>query len=161
MVDASESGVALDHEQRLPAVLLRVPYGVANFFVSGRSERCVLEADMIELLESGCGLIVGMVTSQGAPLAARGWGLSVLEGGRAARILLASAQPAVLGYPSGGEAGTVIAATGANVLTLRSIQLKGPITTVEAADGHDLARMQRIATPSSTMSPWSIRFPAD
>ena len=39
-------------------------------------------------LESGCGLLVATVSADGAPHAARGWGLDVLDVGPPARLRL-------------------------------------------------------------------------
>ena len=103
----------------------------------------MLEPDVVDLLESGCGLVIGLVTADGKPLATRGWGLDVLDGGERARVLLGTEELARLGYPPGGEISTTIATTGCSVLTLRSIQLKGPITSLEPADDDDLERLER------------------
>jgi hypothetical protein len=103
----------------------------------------MLEADVVELLESGCALVVGFVTLDGAPYATRGWGLTLLEEARTARLLVGTADLAALGHRQGGLLGTMIATTGANVLTLRSAQLKGPIIAVESAGHDDHRRMSR------------------
>jgi hypothetical protein len=103
----------------------------------------MLEADVIDLLESGCALLAGFITHAGKPFAARGWGLNVLDGGTTARMLVGTEDLAHLGYPPGGEIATMIAATGCSVLTLRSTQLKGPIVSVEAANDGDIERMRR------------------
>ena len=102
----------------------------------------MLEADVVELLESGCGLLIGLVTAAGKPLAARGWGLTVLSDGTRARILLGGEELGRLGYPPGGEISTMVAVTGSSVLTLRSIQLKGPITATRLMDDDDADRLR-------------------
>jgi hypothetical protein len=102
----------------------------------------VLEPDVIDLIESGCGMLAGFVTASGKPFASRGWGLTVLEGGKKARVLVSADELRRLGYPPGGEISSIVAVTGASILTLRSIQLKGPITAVEPMnDDADPARL--------------------
>jgi hypothetical protein len=100
----------------------------------------MLEPDAVDLLESGCAMLVGFITASGTPFASRGWGLQVLDGGTRARVLVGSDEVARLGYPPGVEISTVVAVTGCNVLTLRSMQLKGPIVTIEPANDDDLER---------------------
>lgn len=100
----------------------------------------MLQADVVELLESGCALIVGLVTARGLPCASRGWGLTFGKGGERARLLLPTSDIQSLGHPDGGLAGTMIAATGCHILTLRSMQLKGMVVSVEEATAADDAR---------------------
>src|SRR5688500_10059786 len=97
----------------------------------------MLEERVVELLESGCALVVGLVTAGGLPLAGRGWGLTLAEGGVRGRILVDPADLAALGHGWPDVVGTWIAVTGANVLTLSSAQLKGPVTAVEPATPAD------------------------
>jgi hypothetical protein len=96
----------------------------------------LLESGVIELLESKCALIVGLVTADGRPLAGRGWGLTLRDDGARGRILVNPLDVARLGHPS-EAVGSWIAVTGANVLTLRSAQVKGPIAALEPADDGD------------------------
>jgi hypothetical protein len=103
----------------------------------------MLEERVIELLESGCGLIVGLVTADGRPLAARGWGLALAEGSQRGRVLVGARDLETLGHGWEATIGTWTAVTGANVLTLHSVQLKGPITGIEPADEADLERSTR------------------
>jgi hypothetical protein len=105
----------------------------------------VLGSDVIELLESGCSIVVGLVTASGRPHAGRGWALSLSDDGSTGRVIVGAEDIAALGRPDGSPLG-VIAVNGADVLTLRSVQLKGPITSVEPADDHDLARMAEHCT---------------
>lgn len=96
-----------------------------------------LDDDLVPFLESGCALVIGSVSADGAPFAARGWGLDVLDpaAGRI-RLLVAAAD-----LPSLGPA---IAVTGASVRTLRSVQLKGTVEVVEErADAADEERSAR------------------
>jgi len=100
----------------------------------------MLEPDVIDLLESGCGMLIGFVTAEGMPFATRGWGMTVLDEGTRVRMLVGRAEMARLGYPPGGEVGTMVAVTGCSVLTLRGVQLKGPVTAVEPVNDHDDTR---------------------
>ena len=103
----------------------------------------MLEPDVVDLLESGCAMLVGFVTAAGTPFATRGWGMQVLDDGTRARVLVGRDEVAKLGYPPYGEISTVVAVTGCHVLTLRSTQLKGPIASIEPANDDDLVRMER------------------
>lgn len=126
----------------------------------------MLEQDAIEFIEAGCALIVGTVDSAGAPLATRGWGVDVLDASTGRLQMLLSAEDTVVN--TGLAVGTPIAITGADVPSLRSIQLKGRVVTaplpptdadrerseryreaffsdIAAADGTDRAVVDRIA----------------
>jgi hypothetical protein len=100
----------------------------------------MLGGDEIELLESGCSLTVGLVMAGGQPRAGRGWGLSIAADRRHVRLLVNAADIDGLGHALGAPIGK-IAVNGADVLTLRSVQLKGPVLDVGPADETDLARM--------------------
>lgn len=82
-------------------------------------------------LSSGCSLIVGGLTGDGEPFATRGWGIRVLDPdeGRL-RLVVGSADLARLERAA-------LAVTGADVPTLRSLQLKGTVETVEPLDEED------------------------
>ena len=97
----------------------------------------MLEQGVIELLESGCALVVGLVTAEGHPLAARGWGLRLADGGARARVLVNPVDLERLGHGRAQVPGTWIAVTGANVRTLSSAQLKGPVTAIDAVTDDD------------------------
>ncbi len=101
----------------------------------------MIEADVVDILEAGSALIVGLVADDGAPVAGRGWGLTFADGAARARLLLGEATLAALG--TSDQVGAPIAVTGCNVLTLRSAQVKGPITAVAPADDADLVRLRR------------------
>ncbi|MCU1501721.1 MAG: uncharacterized protein JWM12_1075 [Ilumatobacteraceae bacterium] len=108
-------------------------------------DRSFLEPDTIDLLESGCALIVGLVTANGAPFATRGWGLTLADA-RAdarARLLVTAADVVALGHPDGALAGASVAVTGCHILTLRSIQLKGSIASVEPPTAIDQDRVDQ------------------
>jgi hypothetical protein len=101
----------------------------------------VLDAATVAFLEGGCGLMVAVVSPDGAPCVARAWGLTVLERDPAlVRLLLPADDTTVLDYLRGGAP---VAVTGGNVRTYRSIQLKGRSLGVEEATEEDRARGQR------------------
>ncbi|MET0902594.1 MAG: pyridoxamine 5'-phosphate oxidase family protein [Acidimicrobiales bacterium] len=83
-------------------------------------------------LHSGCGLLVATVSPDGEPHATRGWGLDIVELGPPAvvRVLLDADDERTLEHAAAGGA---VAITAANVLTLRSLQLKGWSQGLDAA----------------------------
>lgn len=105
------------------------------------AEVVVIGSDAVELLEAGCALIVGFVTADGAPLATRGWGLTFSPDRRSARLLIGADAVEALGRVS--LIGSQVGVTGCNVLTLVSRQVKGPVTSVRAADTNDAAVLAR------------------
>jgi hypothetical protein len=103
----------------------------------------LLEQGVVALLESGSAHIVGFVTAAGAPLAGRGWGLTLSGTGTSGRALVNAHDVEQLGHPWSEVVGTWIAVTGADVLTLRSAQIKGPVTALEVATDDDWATCAR------------------
>ena len=101
----------------------------------------MIEAEVVDLLEAGSALIVGLLGEDGAPVAGRGWGLTFYEGTRWARLLVGA--DTITGPSREVTVGSPIAVTGANVLTLASAQVKGPVTAVVPAEKSDLARLRR------------------
>lgn len=94
-----------------------------------------------ELLEAGCALIIGTVDGKGMPHATRGWGLDVLDPAEGrVRIVLPGDDPVML---DNLHATSRLAVTGTNIPTLRSIQAKGHVLSVEDATGTDLRRAAR------------------
>ena len=100
----------------------------------------VLDADLVEFLESGCSTIVGLVTADGEPYAPRGWAIEVLPPNRL-RLLVGAGAMAAAGR--GPDDTFAIAVTGADVRTLRSVQLKGTAHGLEPPTAADLDRSQR------------------
>ena len=84
-------------------------------------------------LHSGCGLLVATVSRDGEPHATRGWGLDIVELGppTVVRVLLDADDERTLEHAAAGGA---MAITAANVLTLRSLQLKGRSQGLDAAE---------------------------
>jgi len=102
----------------------------------------VFDAETEAFLHSGCGLLVATTSADGEPHATRGWGLDVLEPGPPAlvRLLLDADDEQTLAHVAGGGA---IAITAANVLTLRSLQLKGRALGLDATTPVDPDRVDR------------------
>jgi hypothetical protein len=91
----------------------------------------VIGPETVQLLEGGCGLVIGTVARDGMPHASRAWGLDVLdpEQGRI-RVMLADDDPVTL---ENLKATGRIAITGTDVATLRSVQVKGRVLSIENA----------------------------
>lgn len=101
----------------------------------------VFDADTVAFLEAGCALIIGTVEPGGKPRSGRGWGLTLLDGqARRVRLLLDAEDEVTV---ANAAAGGAIAVTAADVLTLRSVQLKGRSAGLEPATDEDGARAER------------------
>ena len=99
-----------------------------------------MEAAIVELMESGCSLIVGTVDTDGLPDATRGWGALVLEGGAQIRLLLATSAGVTLRNLRSTRR---IALTATNFRTFDSVQVKGVVLAVEEATEADRDRFER------------------
>lgn len=88
-------------------------------------------------LHSGCALLIGTVSADGRPHAARGHGVRVLDADPLRIRLVLSAEDAVLLENLRGDGR--IAITTADVATLHSIQMKGVAAPVEPATDADHA----------------------
>jgi hypothetical protein len=105
----------------------------------------VTTPDLSRSLRAGCTVVVGTVSSDGEPRAARAWGLTVVEGATGAdadpgapglvRILVDADDAALQRELAAGRA---VAVTTVEPGTMVSLQLKGRVRTVEAADEADL-----------------------
>ena len=93
----------------------------------------LLDASWRALFESGSAHIVGFVTDDGVPFAARGWGIRIAADGSRATILVAATE----------VRGSAIAVTCTSVTTLRSAQIKGTIESVRPMDDADRAVLDR------------------
>lgn len=103
----------------------------------------MLEDSAVELLDSGCALIVGLTLPDGAPYATRGWG-AVLDGSRTkVRFLIEADSMAAASTADEPPIGAIVAVTACSVVTLRSTQLKGPLLGVEPATDDDMAASER------------------
>ena len=97
------------------------------------------------LAERGCALTVATVGPEGAPHASRAWGLTMTAATTSpVRLLLDAADAVTLAnLARDGDHGGRIAITGADVRTLRSFQLKGRVTALEAATEEDHEKADR------------------
>jgi hypothetical protein len=96
----------------------------------------VIEADVAELFESPCSLLVGTVSTDGVPDATRGWSVQVLGPDRVRVLLPGNAVRTFANLKGDGR----VALTATHFYTLVSWQLKGRSVTVEAATGADRVR---------------------
>ena len=99
----------------------------------------MIDEALAAFLERGCAMVVGTVDPDGWPHAQRGWGCRVLDP-RTVRILLDDSDATLRAHVDDGGR---IAVTSADVRDLRSVQLKGSVTSVEAAGPDDLERCER------------------
>jgi hypothetical protein len=101
----------------------------------------LLDAATADFLETGCGLLVGTTTTDGEPVATRGWGCTVLEQTPTTvrlRVLLSLDDPRGIEHVRPGDA---VAVTATSVLTLHSVQVKGTVQAIEPGDTADAERM--------------------
>jgi hypothetical protein len=94
----------------------------------------MISNDEMTMLRSGAGLVIGSVSATGEPRAGRGWGIRFLDDG-AVRVVVTADDPVLFDDLEGG----LVAVTGADVRTFRSIQLKGRVRLVEPPTEDDLA----------------------
>ena len=82
---------------------------------------------MAGFLESGCGLIVGLVRPDGVPFPCRAWGLDVLDAsGGTVRVLVAAGELARVGVGR-DELAAAVAVTGSTSAP-STVQVKAPST---------------------------------
>jgi hypothetical protein len=104
----------------------------------------VLDGEMRGLLESGCSLVVGVLTPSGDPFATRAWSLEVIDPAQGiARLLAGAGDLDRVGRSWDDLAGTPVALTGADVRTFHSVQVKGTVEQVEAVTPADKQRAAR------------------
>ena len=92
-------------------------------------------------LLSGCSLIVGGLTPDGEPFATRGWGVRIGEGDHV-RVVVGVADLRRLDVVDGHH--RRLAVTGADVPSLRSVQVKGDVVGSEDVDEADLAQHRSV-----------------
>ena len=95
----------------------------------------LIDPATVEFLESGCSLLVGTATPDGEPVAGRGWGCRVIDAAPL-RLRVLLGEDDVRGIEH-ARVGDLVAVTATSVRTLRSVQLKGTITSIEAATPDD------------------------
>jgi hypothetical protein len=98
----------------------------------------VLGTAELTLIGPGTSLVVGTVDAGGAPRATRAWAASPVGHDRV-RVLVSADDPVVVDSLQHGGA---IAVTGADVRSLRAVQLKGTLDLVEPPTAHDLAALE-------------------
>ncbi len=97
--------------------------------------------ELMTILESGAGLVVGTVSTDGEPRADRAWAAAVVDADtRRIRFVMSADDPAVVDNLQSGA----VSLTGAEASTYQSVQLKGRPVAVETPTTADveLARLQ-------------------
>jgi hypothetical protein len=102
-----------------------------------------VSAEVRELMEGGCGLIVGLVTAEGRPFATRGSGFDLSADGRHGRLVMDAHVIAPLALPRHVDLDLPVAITGAEIQTLASVQVKGTLRRIEDPTPADHARSDR------------------
>jgi hypothetical protein len=91
--------------------------------------------ELMTILETGAGLVVGTVSADGVPRADRAWAASVVDAEeRRLRFVMSADSPTVVDNLQSGR----VALTGAEVATYQSVQLKGRTVAVEPATADDV-----------------------
>jgi hypothetical protein len=103
-----------------------------------------LSESLDAMLELGSALIVATVAPDGEPRAGRASAWSVVDAAaRRIRVAVGADDPAMVANLRAGVAGGYVAITGADVATLRSVQLKGRVVAVEAPSQDELDLVAR------------------
>jgi len=103
----------------------------------------VFDDQTIGFLQGGCSIVVGTADDEGRPHAARAWGLTVTDPAAGhVRMLVEEGDETTLANLQPGRA---VALTGSDVLTLRSVQLKGRVLRVEPAGEADRVTVRHFA----------------
>jgi hypothetical protein len=102
-----------------------------------------VSAEVRELIEGGCGLLVGIVTADGRPFATRGTGFDFSDDGSTGRLLIGSKEAAHFALPRDTDIDVPVAITGAEIISLASVQLKGRLRRLEDAVPADRVRADR------------------
>ena len=93
-------------------------------------------SDLTAMIEDGAGLVVGTVGDDGEPRATRAWSVTLVDPDeRRVRVVVSADDEVTV---ANLRVGTTLALNGADVRTLRSVQLKGRVVAVEAAGPDDL-----------------------
>ncbi len=97
--------------------------------------------ELVTILETGAGLVVGTVSADGEPRADRAWAASVADADtHRIRLVMSADDPAVVENLQSGA----VSLTGAEAISYQSVQLKGRPVVVESPTAADieLARLQ-------------------
>jgi hypothetical protein len=96
----------------------------------------VFGSELTAMIEDGAGLVVGTVGDDGEPRATRAWSVTLVDPDeRRVRVVVSADDEVTV---ANLRVGTTMALNGADVRTLRSVQLKGRVVAVEAAGPDDL-----------------------
>jgi hypothetical protein len=96
----------------------------------------VFGSELTAMIEDGAGLVVGTVGDDGEPRATRAWSVTLVDPDeRRVRVVVSADDEVTV---ANLRVGTTLALNGADVRTLRSVQLKGRVVAVEAAGPDDL-----------------------
>jgi hypothetical protein len=95
----------------------------------------VFDEATVALIESGASLVIGLVDADGAPLATRGWGVTVLDAttGTVRLLIDADDEPALALLADNAN----LALTAGNVRTLEAQQFKGQVLAIEPTTSAD------------------------
>ncbi len=93
--------------------------------------------NFLELIDAGASLVVGTVSDDGEPRAGRAWASRVIERDPLRIRLVMAVDDEVT--VANVAPGAIVAVTGGDVRTLRSVQLKGCVRLVEPPTADDLA----------------------
>jgi Pyridoxamine 5'-phosphate oxidase len=92
-------------------------------------------SELMELVSAGASLVVGTVSADGEPRATRGWAVQVVdERTRRIRVVMGGDDQVSVENLKNGR----VALTGADVRTLRSVQLKGRVVSTAPATDEDV-----------------------
>ena len=101
--------------------------------------------NFLELIDAGASLVVGTVSDDGEPRAGRAWASRVIERDPLRIRLVMAVDDEVT--VANVAPGAIVAVTGGDVRTLRSVQLKGCVRLVEPPTADDLALAAEHSAP--------------
>ena len=97
-------------------------------------------SELTAMIEAGAGLILGTVSDDGAPRGVRAWAAWVVDPDeQRLRVVLTGDDQTVVACLAGRK----VAVTAGNVRTLRSVQLKGQVVSVEQPTPADMEITER------------------
>ncbi len=97
-------------------------------------------SELMSMIDDGAGLLIGTVTANGAPRGVRAWAAWVVDPDeQRLRVVFTADDPVVVASLEGRK----VAVTAANVRTVRSVQLKGRVVSVEPPTPADMEITER------------------
>ncbi len=100
----------------------------------------MFQDELLTMIRAGAGLIVGTVDAHGEPRATRAWGALVPDGvPDRIRVAVTADDEVTLANLAGG----LVAITGADVRTLRSVQVKGRVVGLSPPSADEVALVDR------------------